>query len=188
MTLCRLNRIYYPVQTLGYGQRLGVWVQGCGRNCSGCMSPEMQPYEGVEIPVDNVLAKLPSCLSIDGLTISGGEPFDQPEAVYEIVRWFHRLYSDDVLIYTGYLYEELLQKHNEHIDWLLNNIAALVDGPYIPEQDNGLGLKGSQNQRLFVFRYQERYRDFCTAKRNIQCIDEGTRLFFIGLSDKKLKE
>ena len=55
MSRIRLHRIYYPVTALGPGRRLGIWVQGCARRCPGCLSPEMQPYTGAEIPVEQVL-------------------------------------------------------------------------------------------------------------------------------------
>lgn len=188
MILCRLNRIYFPVTTLGYGRRLGVWVQGCGRDCRGCMSPEMQPREGPEHPVEAILAQLPADLEADGLTISGGEPFDQPAAVAAIVRWFHQHYGDDVLIYTGYQLRELQARQEPEVHWLLENIAALVDGPYVEERNSGRGLRGSVNQQLHVFRHAPRYADFLEQPRAMQCVDEQGSLFFIGVAPKQKDE
>ncbi|MBR6570617.1 MAG: 4Fe-4S cluster-binding domain-containing protein [Clostridia bacterium] len=188
MTLCRLNRIYYPVRTLGYGQRLGIWVQGCGRDCPGCMSPEMQPYEGALVPVDEVVARIPPELAIDGLTISGGEPFDQPQAVKALVSWFRQHHGSDILIYTGYRYEELVQRGDEDTLWVLEHIAALVDGPYVQELNMGKGLKGSENQCLRVFDHHNRYQAFNEAQRTMQCVDEGGNLFFIGVLAKDSKK
>lgn len=188
MILCRLNRIYFPVTTLGYGRRIGVWVQGCSRACKGCMSPEMQPREGAELPVEDVLKQLPADLEADGLTISGGEPFDQPAAVAAIVRWFRQHYGDDVLIYTGCQLEELEKREDPHVRWLLENIAALVDGPYVEELNTGRGLRGSENQRLHVFRHAPRYADFLEQPRAMQCVDEQGSLFFIGVAPKQKDE
>lgn len=184
MIACRLNRICYPVTTLGYGERLGVWVQGCSRNCLGCMSPEMQPHTGSQWNIDTVLNRIPCDISPDGLTISGGEPFDQPQAIRALVSWFLTNYGDDVLIYTGYYIEELYALHDADVDWILSNIAALVDGPYVQEQNDGVGAKGSANQRLHLFRYPERYSDFETQERKMQCLKEPDKLFFIGLLPK----
>ena len=89
----RLHRIYYPVTTLGYGQRLGIWVMGCERNCPGCISPEMQPADGPLQPLDAILARIPEDLPCNGLTISGGEPFDQAEAVAEFAQWYRDHYN-----------------------------------------------------------------------------------------------
>lgn len=184
MIECRLNRICYPVTTLGYGERIGVWVQGCSRNCLGCMSPEMQPYTGSQCNIDSVLNHLPRDISPDGLTISGGEPFDQPKAIRALVAWFLANYGDDVLIYTGYYIEELHALHDADVDWILSHIAALVDGPYIQELNDGIGAKGSTNQRLHLFRYPERYSTFETQERKMQCLKETDKLFFIGLLPK----
>ena len=176
-----LHRIYYPVTALGPGRRLGVWVQGCGRRCEGCLSPEMQPYTGIPMPVEQILQKLPTDMNPDGLTVSGGEPFDQPGAVLEIARWFVKKYTTDVLVYTGYTLQQLRQREDPDTEALLNYTAALVDGPYRQNQNRGRGWMGSDNQNLHVFRCAERYRDFEKAQRKLQAVQEHGRLLFIGL-------
>lgn len=166
---------------------MGVWVQGCSRNCPGCMSPEMQPCSGGQCSIDHVLRQIPRDISPDGLTISGGEPFDQPQAIRALVSWFLANHGDDVLIYTGYSMDELQARHDADTDWILAHIAALVDGPYIRELDDGLGLRGSSNQRLHLFRYPDRYSGFETQERRMQCIQERSQLFFIGLLSKQMR-
>lgn len=185
MSLCRLNRVFYPVTTLGYGERLGVWVQGCTRHCDGCMSPEMQQTDSPLIEMENVIRRLPKDINPDGLTISGGEPFDQPLAVKELMTWFLSCYGDDVLIYSGYLIEELKSRHDKDIDWILSHIAAIVDGPYDKMQNDGIGMRGSANQRLHVFRHHDRYAGFEHRERIMQCVQENDRLFLIGVLPKK---
>lgn len=181
MSRIRLHRIYYPVTALGPGRRLGVWVQGCNRRCPGCLSPEMQPAEGVFLPVDDILRRIPADIAPEGLTISGGEPFDQPEGVAELAAWFVKRYSPDVLIYTGYTLEELQQRGDPATDTLLSLTAALVDGPYLRRENHGRGGMGSENQRLHLFRCRERYAGFETAPRTLQAIQEQGRLLLIGL-------
>ena len=181
MSSIRLHRIYYPVTTLGPGRRLGLWVQGCSRRCDDCLSPEMQPYTGTLIPVEQVLEQIPPDLCPDGLTISGGEPFDQPQAVYEVLRWFSARYGSDILIYTGYTLAELQARRDSATNLVLSNIAALVDGPYMKQYDFGRGWMGSENQRLHIFRHAERYRGFQTAPRTLQAIQEKERLLLIGI-------
>lgn len=181
MIAIRLHRIYYPVTALGPGRRLGVWVQGCMRGCPDCLSPEMQPEAGPFMPVAQIVEKIPGDIQPDGLTISGGEPFDQPEAVLELVRWFTRTYTEDVLIYTGYTLQELQAREDSATDAILSSIAALVDGPYLKQQNSGKGLIGSLNQHLYVYRFQERYQNFLTAERKIQAVQEQKKLLFIGI-------
>ena len=185
MIMCRLSRIYYPVTTLGYGERIGVWVQGCNRHCNGCMSPEMQPVTGIPIAVEDIISKIPQNILPDGMTISGGEPFDQPKAVRKLVEWFLAHHGDDVLIYTGYRIEELMALEDTDINWILSHIAALVDGPYEQSLDDGKGLRGSSNQRIHVFHHHTRYEEFSRRTRAMQCVQEDTRLFMIGVLPKK---
>lgn len=181
MSRILLNRIYYPVTVLGYGRRLGVWVQGCKRACPGCISPEMQTIQGALVEVREVTDQIPKDLKLDGLTISGGEPFDQPDAVAELVLWYLNTYNDDVLIYTGYGKEELDKRSDPASKWLLAQVAALVDGSYVAELNTGQGSMGSSNQRLYVSRYMERYQGFATQTRKLQCIQETDRLYWIGI-------
>ena len=185
MSRILLNRIYYPVTVLGYGRRLGVWVQGCQRGCPDCISPEMQAAEGTYVEVSEVTRQIPSNLKLDGLTVSGGEPFDQPDAVAELVRWYLDTYNDDILIYTGYTREALAERTDPALNWLLSHVAALVDGNYVAAQDTGRGSIGSSNQRLYLNRYQERYRDFAVKERRLQCIQETDRLYWIGIPPLK---
>lgn len=181
MSLIRLHRIYYPVTALGPGRRLGVWVQGCTRNCPGCLSPEMQPRTGTPVPVESVLARLPGQMDPEGLTVSGGEPFDQPEAVAELAAWFAEHYTRDVLIYTGYTLEELRRRGDPATGRLLSLTAALVDGPYLRDRNHGRGGMGSDNQRLHLFRCGEKYTGFTQAPRTMQAVQEHGRLLLIGL-------
>jgi organic radical activating enzyme len=86
MTLLRLNRLHYPVTTLGPGVRAGIWVQGCPIGCRGCMATDTWvagPQH--EIAIVEVLNWLTTLGPFDGVTISGGEPFEQPVAVGELI-------------------------------------------------------------------------------------------------------
>ena len=183
----RLHRVFFPVTTLGFGQRLGVWVMGCTRNCPGCLSPEMQPTDTPSQPLQEILERLPLDLPCDGLTISGGEPFDQPEAVAALAQWFTDHYNDDILIYTGYTLQQLRDKQHPAVDRLLSLASAVVDAPYLAEQNHGIGLYCSSNQTLHIFRHAPRYRGFETAPRQVQCIAEHHRLVLIGIPPNETK-
>lgn len=176
-----LQRVYFPVLTLGYGKRLGVWVRGCKRACPGCISPEMQSYEGNAVDVKEIINALPDGFTADGLTISGGEPFDQAEGVAELVSWFIGNISSDVLIYTGYTEQELRERKDRATDYLLAHIAVLVDGPYLEAANDGKGLRGSANQRVIVYRFPERYRNAEQWKRQVQFEGDGESLIQIGV-------
>ena len=142
----------------------------------------MQPFCDNPVSMEDVLAHMPDDIRPDGLTVSGGEPFDQSAALCMLIDWFISTHSTDVLIYTGYTIEELRARRDKHTDWILTHIAALADGEYRQEEDPGTGLVGSSNQRVHVFSHQERYADFTRQKRRMQCVGEEEQLFLIGLA------
>src|SRR4051812_8784074 len=105
----RLSRLHYPVTTLGPGRRAGIWFQGCTIRCPGCIAVDTWPDRPERaVPVVEVLdwlANLPAA-EVDGVTISGGEPTEQPAALVELLgcidRWRQAMAGDrDVLIFTG---------------------------------------------------------------------------------------
>ncbi|MGM9619756.1 MAG: anaerobic ribonucleoside-triphosphate reductase activating protein [Oscillospiraceae bacterium] len=131
----------------GPGLRFTVFVQGCGHHCEGCHNPQTHdPAGGREMTVEEVVAELRSNPLTDGLTLSGGEPFDQPEGCLALARAAH---ADglNVWAYSGYLYEQLLA--DERKAALLREVDVLIDGPFLLAQRTlALPWRGSRNQRL----------------------------------------
>ena len=139
----------YPVTVLGPGKRIAIWVAGCGRKCEGCANPELwEAGADKEIGLQDFSRAIDALTEsvngeVDGFTISGGEPFDQPEELLELVNHLCTI-SDDILIFTGYTKEEL--QAEQTASCILEKVAVLVDGPYIQEQNAGEILRGSRNQ------------------------------------------
>jgi ATP-dependent Clp protease ATP-binding subunit ClpB len=79
----RINKAHYPVATLGPGTRVGIWFQGCTLACPGCLSRDTwEADEGTSLPLASLIAWIDGLEGpIDGVTISGGEPFQQPVAL-----------------------------------------------------------------------------------------------------------
>ena len=181
-----IGRIYYPVLVLGYGRRVGIWTCGCKKKCKGCTSPELQDESsGKEISVEELLKYVnPVIAEADGVTISGGEPFDQAKELRRLIEQLLEMSVDDILVYTGNTYQELNSLQNEDVQYCLKNIAALVDGAYVQELDDGTGLRGSSNQRLYMNKYRERYQNWGNCKRKQQCIELSKGLVFIGLPEE----
>lgn len=175
MTLLRLNRTHYPVTVLGPGVRAGIWVQGCTIGCSGCVARDTWDADGgaaVEVgAVLDWLAGLPG--PVDGVTVSGGEPFQQPAALAELLdgiaawrrgRAQHRDGAQDVagevdvLVYSGYPWSRL--SRTPQLAALLSRCDAVITGPYVARRNSGVALRGSDNQRVVALTQlgERRYR------------------------------
>jgi anaerobic ribonucleoside-triphosphate reductase activating protein len=130
-----LSRIHYPVRTLGPGARIGIWFQGCSIRCPGCVSMDTW-VEGQHVTtLDEVKEGLLPFLALsDGVTISGGEPFDQPETLLALLQWLRDVHSGDIFVYSGYTYEAL-QQHLVAFDGLID---AVMTDPF--RQDIGQTL------------------------------------------------
>ncbi len=133
----------------GSGLRYAVFVQGCTHACPGCHNPESQPACGGTLTsVDAVVADIAKNGLITGVTLSGGEPFEQPGACALIARAAHER-GLNVWAYTGYLYEDLLSRDDKDIAAFLGEIDVLVDGPFVQARKSyTLKWRGSSNQRL----------------------------------------
>lgn len=135
----------------GPGMRFTVFVQGCPHHCPGCHNPQTHDFSGGHLadPQKIVDAVLGDPLA-KGVTFSGGEPFCQAKALAQIGARIAEA-GKDIVVYTGYTLEQLLQMGEENPDVLalLAMTDLLVDGPYLEEQrDLTLQFRGSRNQRL----------------------------------------
>lgn len=147
MTTISLSHVHFPVHTLGPGNRLAVWFQGCSLHCPGCISPETWPFVASSLTVEEAVREMePWLLQCDGVTISGGEPFDQPKALLMFAEMLRAFVSVDILVFTGYPFERVsayIEKHAGVID-------ALVSDPYLRDAPQTMALRGSDNQRLHL--------------------------------------
>ncbi len=133
---------------LGPGSRAVVWVQGCSRSCPGCIAPEMQVSEGGR-PVDPLwlAEQLIRTPGLDGLTVSGGEPMEQPAALAVLLRAFKQS-GLSTWVYTGATLEVLVCREDPLLDGVLALTDVLVDGEYRQELRGPVPFRGSANQRL----------------------------------------
>ena len=184
-----LGRIYYPVKTLGPGNRVGIWTLGCERNCKGCISPELQVYDkSREVSVKDIIRMIAQInTEFDGFTISGGEPFYNPNALRLLVDALSAI-NEDILIFTGYTLEELVDQKNEDINVVLGKCAALVDGAYIEKLNDGKGLRGSSNQNCHIFKLFEKYAGIDQADRKIQTVVFDGKVLNIGIPRGEIEQ
>lgn len=187
----QIERTVSGVTTLGPGKRLAVWVNGCFRKCKGCVSPRLRLFNPLnEVDIEEYFSVF-DLKNTGGVTISGGEPFEQARELYRLVTYFRVRGIDDILIYTGYTIEELRSKNDEYVDGVLSKIAVLIDGPYVLEKDSGTGnLKGSDNQRIIVLneRYRRKYAGYYRKKRKMRTLAAGNLVLAVGIPDKEFIE
>ena len=133
----------------GPGFRYTVFTQGCSHHCPGCHNPETHDFAGGRtVDTDAIVAQMRANPLLDGLTLSGGDPMEQPAPCAELARQAHAL-GLNVWCYTGYTLEQLLKEADPDRMALLRETDVLVDGPFLLAQ-RSLELKycGSRNQRL----------------------------------------
>lgn len=134
----------------GPGLRLAVFFQGCPHHCPGCHNPESQVFKDNQyMSPDEILAEVTPLTS--GLTVSGGEPFIQPEALLELVQSARQQGIENIWVWSGWTYETLMGgKVVPLAPEILNICDVLVDGPFIEELRDTVNLhwRGSSNQRL----------------------------------------
>lgn len=176
-----IARLLYPVEVLGPGKRIGIWVCGCPHHCEGCSNPELWDLDETRaISIEHLcelIEKIAVSNPIDGFTISGGEPFYQAKEL-EILLEKLQFWSKDILVFSGY-YKEEIEKFSS-----LDNIAVLVDGPYIKSRNRGLTLRGSDNQKIYILKdsYKTRYQKYLSnEKSKIQNFIEGQSVISVGI-------
>ncbi|QNA86851.1 radical SAM protein [Sphingomonas sp. So64.6b] len=142
-----ISRLHFPVTALGPGRRVGLWFQGCSIRCPGCISRDTwEAGEGM-VGLDDVLAELSGlAVGADGLTVSGGEPFDQSEALAWVLRYWRGASDESVLVFTGYEREAVAPWLAEHPGL----IDALITGPFRSQVPQTRALRGSDNQQLHI--------------------------------------
>lgn len=142
-----LSRVHYPVRNLGYGVRAGIWFQGCTVYCQGCISRDTWSFDpSRECPVDAVLDWVDDIDGpVDGITISGGEPTDQSQALRALLNGMAARRSDiDILMYSGRTVDVL----QAEMPWLWHAVDVLISEPYDAGSAGPCALRGSANQRV----------------------------------------
>jgi anaerobic ribonucleoside-triphosphate reductase activating protein len=145
LTLIAISRVHYPISTLGPGRRIGIWFQGCSIRCPGCVSVDTWAPGRITRTVVNLLEEIEGTLrEAEGVTISGGEPFDQPDALSELLHGIRARTTADILVFSGHPLEKL-EPRLRTLDGLIDCVVA---DPFDEEAAQTLLLRGSDNQRM----------------------------------------
>ena len=145
----RLASLVHDSIVDGPGLRIAVFVQGCSHKCSGCHNPQTHdPAGGTETDTADIISAISSNPLIYGITLTGGEPFEQAPAMLDIARAAKGM-GLNVIAYTGYTIEALLAQNNDDIKEFISFCDWVVDGPFIlSKRTLSLPWRGSENQRL----------------------------------------
>ncbi|OGA73355.1 MAG: hypothetical protein A3G27_01215 [Betaproteobacteria bacterium RIFCSPLOWO2_12_FULL_66_14] len=184
-----INKAHFPVTVLGPGRRLGLWLQGCSIRCPGCVSQDTwEAGAGRFMPIE---ALIDWCRSVtgsglDGITVSGGEPFDQPEALEALLRGFNEWRASeraafDILCYSGYPFRTLDKQHGNILQWL----DALVPEPYVQTLPTQRRWRGSDNQPIVPLSAlgRERYgsEQVHEGENSLQFRVDAESIWYIGI-------
>lgn len=155
MVAVNLHAVEPRSRANGPGSRFVMWFQGCSLGCPGCFNPGThapapRDRRAVDVLVDEILAQ---GSAIEGITLSGGEPFEQPDAALALVSAVRARSELSILVFSGYTIEEIRAMPQGPA--ILAQIDVLVDGRYQARQRLGRGLRGSANQRVHLL--SERY-------------------------------
>lgn len=162
----RLSGIINESIVDGPGIRMVLFAQGCKHNCNGCHNPETHSFVGGTLyNTDWIIEQVKKNPLLDGLTFSGGEPFEQAEGFSELALKVKQL-GLNIMTYTGYTLEHLLENPNQiiGITELINNTDILVDGRFdLTKRNILLKFRGSENQRIIDLKNSKMRKEIVLA-------------------------
>ena len=173
-------------EVLGPGNRFAIWVQGCKRHCKGCIAKDSWDFNGGKfVEIDDLVQQILQQDDIEGITISGGEPFLQQEALCELIAKVREHKDIGVIIYTGMRYSEIETTTLAHL------ADIIIDGEYVVELNDNKSLRGSSNQNVICL--TDRYKDVISQYYGVQgrkielLLSEGTAQM-IGIPSKEFEQ
>ena len=187
----QIDRLLFPITTLGPGNRLVIWTIGCTKYCFNCTNPELwQKNPKKDIDVYELVKMIKQSVGdqiIDGITLTGGDPLEQIYELNKLLQLLNNI-TDDVLIYTGYTLEETKEILSAS-DWenLLKYTSVIIDGSYINElNDNKIPLRGSTNQNIIYLNESKRenYEAYLYEGRKVQNVYYNQDLISVGIHNK----
>lgn len=178
----------------GPGERTVLFVQGCPLACKGCQNKQLWPFEGGRLADEVVMATSLALLAKKhgNVTISGGEPMAQPEALGRLVQNLRKQPGvKNIQVYSGYTWDKLTDPENPASSIVINEVLpyidVLVDGPFIRELDDPyITYRGSRNQRPIDVQESLRTGKLVVLdwdNPEIQITTEGDLILPAGLAD-----
>ena len=152
----------------GEGVRSVIWTQGCLHRCPGCHNPETHSFQnGFLVEIEDIKKTIDKLEGQDGITFSGGDPMEQATACLELAKYCQEK-NLNVWCYTGYTFEELLEKSElfPEIGEFLKYIDVLIDGKFIlQEKSYDVVFRGSKNQRIIDTKESLKKKEVCLVEK-----------------------
>ncbi len=162
-----INNIITETYVEGLGKRCAIWFQGCRKRCKGCLNQDTWSFQkGTLYSIPEIMEIIDKIKNLDGVTILGGEPFEQFDALNVLL---DSLYEKNisVILFTGYYLDELNLLYPNVINKIAKKCDVLIDGPYIENLKIKHQYIGSSNQQIYVFNKRYEYLK-CTADDKIE--------------------
>jgi anaerobic ribonucleoside-triphosphate reductase activating protein len=183
--LLNLADVVAPSRVNGPGARAVLWAQGCSIRCRGCHNPHTWAPEPRRVcTVEAAVAWVKRFPGLRGVTLSGGEPFEQALAFAALCRAL-RAEGADVVAFSGLTRREIEADARPSARALLAEVDLLVDGPYVAERAARLPLRGSENQSLHFLTGRIRPEEV-TGLCAVEWIGRGPRATVTGFSLRTL--
>ena len=183
-TTLRIAHLLHGCTTLGPGRRTVFWVRGCARRCPGCIAtPILHDGPSLVLDTNDAAARILGATDDEGATFSGGEPFEQADALAAVAGGLQRS-GRSVMVYTGFTLEELRASASPGAHALLAATDILVDGPFVREEQRDLLWRGSANQRVHLLtpRYSHLAPDLDAPGVGVELrLDRESNLFWAGV-------
>ena len=184
-TTVRIDSLQWPITVLGFGARIGIWFQGCSIGCTGCCARHTWDAEaGKDVSLDDLLdwiRNLPLA-EVHGVTITGGEPFEQPEALHRLAVGLREriefVGEVDLLCYSGFPWKRLRSQYRH----ILEHFDVIIAEPYVkrlrPEW-----LRGSSNQTIHPVSElgRRRYENQPERRNELQIVAGSDGIRMVGI-------
>lgn len=186
-----IDRILYPITSLGPGKRLVIWTVGCHKKCDRCANPELREFDKSKemgLKEFSMTLEMLNNKQIDGFTLTGGEPFCHSKQLPKFISEMKK-YSNDILVFSGYSTDELNQMETEDptIRLIRSMVSVMVLGEYKDNlNDNKTSLVASSNQEI-VYEdksVRSKYEEYMKMGRMIQNVFYGDQMISVGIHNK----
>ena len=189
----QIDRVLYPISTLGPGERLVIWTIGCSKHCYKCANPELwheNPNKNMDVfELVRIIKQTTNKQLLDGVTITGGDPLEQIAELNKLLPLLREI-TNDMLVYTGYTIEEIkIALSKPEWETVKMYTSVLIDGAYIDDlNDNECVLRGSSNQNIIFLdeTKKELYSTYLKKGRTVQNVFYNEKMISVGIHNRNL--